>query len=150
MNLIRIWNSIAYNYLPLAKKLESCTKTSILIDYNNSNQYKLLTLKTKLEYWSRDVIIFKKIFINQKNNLSTNIFNEELKMYMQTYNNSYLSVDKQNFNNISLRGTSKNQARTTTKNSIKQNAKLNLSSSKKAENTDHVTWSYLKNCLVIK
>ena len=73
------------------------------------------------------------MFINQINNSLTNIFNEELKIYIQICNNNYLNVNKQNFNNISLSEISKNQARAIIKNSTKRNVKLNLPSAKKTE-----------------
>ena len=75
------------------------------------------------------------MFINQINNSPINVFNEELKMYIKTCNINNLKVDdlnvnKQNSENISLKRTDKNQARSIVKKSIKQNAKLKLFNSK--------------------
>ena len=61
-----------------AKNLKSRAKASILINYNN-NKYKLLNLKTKPEYWSRDVITFEGVFISNLKQLFINIFDKEIK-----------------------------------------------------------------------
>jgi len=59
---IKIWDSIAYNRIDNAKKLDKQAKSYILVDYS-SNQYKLLDLKTKRVVWScDDVIILEDIF----------------------------------------------------------------------------------------
>ena len=62
INYIKIWNLITYSLLLNAKKLEPRAKALILINYSN-NQYKLLDLKTKRKYWSRDVTIFEGVLL---------------------------------------------------------------------------------------
>jgi len=57
INTIRVWGSAAFHKIaPTPKKLESRTKTCILIGYG-SGQYKLFDPVTERAFWSRDVII---------------------------------------------------------------------------------------------
>lgn len=61
LNNIKIWRSITYNKIDNVKKLDKRVKSYILIDYD-SNEYKLLDLKTKRVVWSRNIVVLEEIF----------------------------------------------------------------------------------------
>ena len=87
---IWIWDSIAYNRVENAKKLDKQAKSYILIDYND-NQYKLLNIKTKRVVWSWNIVILKSVFSKKWKNTE----NYDINNYINV-NNDYEII----FNNV--------------------------------------------------
>lgn len=98
---IKIWDSIAYNRIDNAKKLDKQAKSYILVDYS-SNQYKLLDLKTKRVVWScDDVIILEDIFSYKWKNIKDYDIND----YINSNNNYEIIIDNIITSHISFKGT---------------------------------------------
>ncbi len=96
---IKIWGSIAYNRIDNAKKLDKRAKPYILVGYN-SNQYKLLDLKTKRVVWSRDVTILEGIFPSKWKNTEDYDIND----YINTNNNYEIIIDNAITSHIPFKG----------------------------------------------
>ena len=74
---IKIWSFLTYSLINKSKKLNSKAKPTILVEYG-SNLYKLLDITNDRIFWSRDVQILKRVFLNDIQKTSNNFLLNEI------------------------------------------------------------------------